>query len=303
MFDTLIVQPIFNLLVFIYALIPGHDIGLAVIIVAVIVRILLWPLAKKQLHHTKAIRELQPELKRIKKAAAGDRRKESQMVVELYKEKEINPFGTFGLALVQVPILLGLFFVLRKLFNDPGSIISFSYSWLHDLGWLQTLGQDINHFDSTLFGIIDLERKASSPGGMYWLAFILVLASAFTQYYQSRMLMPRSKDARSLRRIMSEAGRGQQADQQEVMEATGRFTLYIIPFIIVIVGINFVSGLALYWLTTSSVAIFQQSKILKEDVVEAEAVAEATTVAEADSEEKRRRRKKSKKHKTRRRRR
>src|SRR3989338_8042133 len=279
MFDTLIVQPIFNLLVFIYAIIPGHDIGLAVIMVAIIVRMLLWPLAKKQLHHTKAIRALQPELKRIKKAAVGDKRKESMMVMELYKEREINPFGTLGLALVQAPILLGLFFVLRKLFNDPSSIINFSYSWLHGLGWLQNLASDINHFDSTLFGIVDLKRVASTQAGFYWPALVLVIASAMTQYYQTKMLMPRSKDSRSLRRIFKEAVKGQQADQQEVMEATGRFTLYIIPFLIIIVGINFVTGLALYWLTTSSVAIFQQSKILKEDVAEAEVVAEATAPA------------------------
>lgn len=280
MFDTLIVQPLFNLLVFIYALIPGHDVGLAVIILAILVRILLWPLAKKQLHHTKAIRALQPEIKRIKKAAGGDRRKESQMVMELYKEREVNPFGALGLVLIQAPILLGLFFVLRKLFNDPGSIISFSYSWLHDLSWLQTLSQDINRFDSTLFGLVDLKRQASESGGMYWPAFILVLASAATQYYQSKQLMPRSKDSRSLRRILKEAGGGQQADQQEVMEATGRFTLYIIPFIIVIVGINFVTGLALYWLVSSSVAIYQQSKILREDVEEAGALV-ATSPAQS----------------------
>ena len=60
MFTTFIVQPIFNLLVLIYALLPGHNFGLAIIIFTIIIRLLMWPLVKKQLHHAKAIRELGP---------------------------------------------------------------------------------------------------------------------------------------------------------------------------------------------------------------------------------------------------
>lgn len=306
MFTTLIVQPIFNLLVLIYALIPGHNFGLALILFTILVRLLMWPLVKKQLHHTKAIRKLQPEIRRIKQAASGDRRKESQMVMELYKEREINPFATIGILLVQAPILIGLFFALQKLIKDPGAIISFSYSWLHDLSWLQSLSQDIQRFDATLFGFVDLKRAAASQTGMYWPAFFLVLASAATQYYQSKMLMPKSKDSRSLRSILSEAGQGKKADQQEVMEATGRFTLFIIPFIIVFVGVYLASGLALYMLTSSLVAIFQQSKILKEDVEEAEStvsvIRSSTETATSQTAARRERRKKADRQKARRRR-
>ena len=71
MFTNLVVQPIFNLLVFIYALLPGHNFGFAIIIFTIVVRLLMWPLVKKQLHHAKAMRELQPELKRIKKESKG----------------------------------------------------------------------------------------------------------------------------------------------------------------------------------------------------------------------------------------
>lgn len=91
MFTDLIVQPIFNLLVLIYALLPGHNFGLAIILFTVIVRLLMWPLVKKQLHHAKAMRQLQPELKKIKQQTKGDRQKESMMVMQLYKERQINP--------------------------------------------------------------------------------------------------------------------------------------------------------------------------------------------------------------------
>src|SRR5580765_5618389 len=96
MFTTLIVQPIFNLLVLIYAILPGHNFGLAIILFTILVRLLLWPLVKKQLHQAKVMRQIQPELKRIKAATKGDRQKESLMMMELYKERGINPFGSIG---------------------------------------------------------------------------------------------------------------------------------------------------------------------------------------------------------------
>ena len=109
MFTTFIVQPIFNLLVFIYAILPGHNFGLALIIFTIIIRLLLWPLLKKQLHQAKAMRKLQPEIKKVKAAAKGDRTKESQMLMELYKERGINPFATFPTLIVQLIVLIGLY--------------------------------------------------------------------------------------------------------------------------------------------------------------------------------------------------
>lgn len=67
LFEVVIVKPIFNLLVLIYGILPGHNFGLSIILFTIIVRLLMWPLVKKQLHQAKAMRSLQPELKRIKK--------------------------------------------------------------------------------------------------------------------------------------------------------------------------------------------------------------------------------------------
>lgn len=272
MFKTIIVQPIFNLLVLIYNLLPGHNFGLAIIIFTIIVRLSMWPLVKKQLHHAKAMRELMPELKKIKAAAGGDRQKESKMTMELYKEREINPFASIGIVLVQAPILIGLYFAIQRLIRDPQEIIHFSYSFLH-FGWLDTLAGNIHQFDSSLFGLIDLTRSALGPKGTYWPALILVVLSAAAQFIQSKQLMPTSKDARSLKKILSEAGQGKKADQSEVNAAVGRGTLFLIPFFVLLVGLHFAAALPLYWLVSSVVALAQQSRVLKEDVVEAEAVA------------------------------
>ena len=131
MFTALIVKPIFNLLVLIYALIPGHNFGLAIILFTILVRILMWPLIKKQLHQAKAMRELQPELKRIKLAAKGDRQKESMMMMELYKEREINPFSSIGLLIVQIPIFLGLYSGLNRIVQDQNAITTLNEPSIH----------------------------------------------------------------------------------------------------------------------------------------------------------------------------
>lgn len=282
MFTTIIIQPIFNLLVLIYALIPGHNFGLAIIIFTVIIRLLMWPLVKKQLSQAKAMRELAPELKKIKKAAAGDKRKESMMTMELYKEKEINPFASIGILIVQLPILIGLYSGLRRIIQNPHQIIDFSYPVLHHLGWMQHLAGNIHDFDNTLFGVVDLSRKAAGAGGTYWPAMVIVVASAFVQYYQSKQLMPRDKDSRGLRRILKDAGSGKTADQQEVNAAVARGTQYLIPAFVFLFGLSFAAALPLYWLASSSVAYLQQARILKEDVTEAEASVQASSAKDAE---------------------
>ncbi len=272
MFTTLIVQPIFNLLVLIAAILPGHNFGLAIILFTIVVRLLMWPLVKKQLHHAKAMRQLQPEIKKIKQAAGGNRQAESRLVMELYKERQINPFASIGILIVQVPILIGLYVGLRRIITNPHELVTFSYPALHHLAWVKSLTADIHHFDATLFGQIDLTRPALHKGVVYWPAMIIVAGSAIAQYFQSKQLMPQPKDARGLKSILSEAGQGRSADQQEVNAAVGRATLFLIPGVIFLVSLGLAAAMPLYWLTSATIAIIQQAKILKEDVQEAEVI-------------------------------
>ena len=271
MFQTIIVQPIFNLLVLIYAIIPGHNFGLAIILFTILIRLLMWPLVKKQLRHARAMRELQPELKRIKQATRGDRQKESALTMELYREKEINPFATIGIAVVQIPILIGLYVGLKKIIDNPEQIIKFSYPALHNLPWMKHIAADIKNFDGSLFGVVNLTRTAMGPLGVYWPALIIVVASAVAQFFQNRQLMPQDPDARGLRQILRDAGKGNQAEQSEVNAAVGKSTQYLLPFMVFLIGLRLAVALPLYWLTSSLVAYIQQSRILRQDAREADA--------------------------------
>lgn len=274
MFTTLLVQPIFNILVAIYAILPGHNFGLAIIIFTILVRLAMWPLVKKQLHHAKAMRALQPELKRIKKAAKGDRQKESAMVMELYKEREINPFSSIGLILIQLPIIIALYSAISRIVNDPNVLNTFAYPFLQHLPWMKELAADPSKFDNSLVGIIDLSKAAlPKGGGIYIPAFIIVALSAVAQYYQGKQLLPQSGESKKLRDILREASEGKQADQGEMAAATGRFTQFMIPAFVFIFTISLPAALPLYWLTTSVVAIIQQSRVLRKDENELEKTA------------------------------
>lgn len=276
MFTTYIVQPIFNLLVLIYAILPGHNFGLAVIIFTVIVRLLLWPLLFKQLHQTKAMRKLQPELRRIKKEAKGDRQKESVMVMALYKEAGVSPFGSIGILILQLPILFALYDGLRRVVNDPHQIVSFAYPSLQHLPWMRHLATNIHLFDGTLFGVVNLAKTAiGTNGSIYIPALIIVLASAIVQYFQSKQLLVTDKNSRSLRTILREAGEGKEADQTEVNAAVGGATRYIVPVMVFFVTVRLPSALGLYWLTGGLIAFGQQWLVLREDETELETIADS----------------------------
>jgi YidC/Oxa1 family membrane protein insertase len=277
MFTHLIVQPLFNLLVLIYALLPGHNFGLSLILFTVVIRLLMWPLVKRQLRQTKLMRKLQPELKRIKQEAKGDKQKESLLMMELYKERGVNPLGTIPILIVQLVVLIGLYSGLRRVIDDPKNIVDFAYPALQHLSWIQHIAHHAKEFDNTLFGVVDLSRSAFGPAGTYLPALILVLASAGIQFLTSRQLMPVDKNARKLRDILKGAGSGQQADQAEVNAAVGRSTQYIIPFMVFLFTVNLPAALSLYWLTGGIVAYIQQSIALREDEEDLEKLADAKT--------------------------
>ncbi len=275
MFTTIIVKPLFNLLVAIYALIPGHNFGLAIIIFTLIARLAMWPLVKKQLRQAKVMRELQPKLKEIKKNSKGDRQKESAMLMELYKEKGVNPIGSIGVLIPQFIILFGLYDALEKVATNSKSILTLTYGPILHLPWMQVLSNNIHRFDDTLFGFINLTKSATGHGSIYWPAMILVLLSAIAQYYQSKQLMPTQKDARKLRDILKDAGKsGEKADQSEVNASVARSTRFLLPVMILIVTINLPAALSLYWFTSGLIAFIQQTMVLRKDEEELEAIAD-----------------------------
>lgn len=264
MFETLLVKPIINIITFIYAVLPGHNFAIALIIFTVLVKFAMWPLMKKQLHHTKAMRKLRPELKKIKVAAKGDRQKEAMLTMALYKEKEISPFAPIGLLLVQLPILIALYSGVSRIVNDPNTVLNLSYGFIRELSWMKELATDISKFDMSLFGLVDLKRIPLRDT-VYWPAMVIVALSAASQYMTSRQVMVTDKDSRKLRTILKDAKEGKEADNAEVSAAVGGMMIYFIPFMVFFISLNLAAALSFYWLISSIITYFQQAVVLKQD--------------------------------------
>ena len=109
--DLIIVRPIVNILFVIFNLV--HDFGLAIIIFTVIVKLLMWPLTKKQFNQTKLIRKIQPELTQIKKNCKGNKQLESLQTMDLYKRYNIKPFASILTLIIQLPIFIAIFSAIR----------------------------------------------------------------------------------------------------------------------------------------------------------------------------------------------
>lgn len=279
MFETLIVQPIYNFLVAIYGLLPGNDLGISLFIFTVLVRLALWPLLKKQLHQSKVMRELQPELKKIKKAAAGDKQKEGVLMMELYKERGISPFGSIGLLIVQLPIFIGVFHAARKLVEEVDQLSTFTYSFVRDIPYIQEIVSGEHGINFISFGFIDLSRKAFENGSIYWPLLLIGLLATALQFMQSRQIMPQAKDKKKLRDIMREsAATGKQPEQEDMTAAMGGTMLYLMPILTIMFVLYAQGAMIVYLLASSVIGLIQQTLIFRKDTEEMKEQAEVVSV-------------------------
>ena len=273
-FDTFIAQPIFNILIALYAIIPGNDFGVSLVIFAVLFRLLMWPLIRKQLHQTKLQREIQPELKKIKKKAKGNKQLAGQMMLELHRERGVNPFAPFGVLLIQLPIFIALFNIITKLAADRQNVVTYTYAWMADVFKpVADLLQNPESLNENFLGLIDLTQVGVGNNGIYWPLIIMVLIAALLQYYQSKQLTPVSKDQKRLRDILKESAAGVQADQADISAAMSRRMVSFIPFMTFGFFIFLPGALVLFYTVSSLVAVVQQSYVLKEDVEDMEEIA------------------------------
>lgn len=277
-FDVVIVQPIFNLLVGLYSLIPGGDFGLALIIFTILVRLALWPLVKRQLHQVTAMRKLQPHLKRIKLETKGNKQLESARMMELYKEHGVNPFRSIGILLIQLPIFIALYQVIQIFTLHRDQVSQYTYGFLKGIGPIQDLIAHPENFHEKLFGFVDLTQHAlGGPGGINIYLALLAVIAATTQYFMSKQTSPQVQSKKRLRDILSEAADGKTADQSEMNAIVMGKMIKVLPFIMLFVMLNLPGALALYYAVSNLVAVLQQRYILKQDVEEMEEIADETT--------------------------
>lgn len=274
-FDILIVQPIFNLLIAIYSIMPWGDIGLAIVVFTVIVRFAMYPLLRSQLHQSRLIRKLQPQIVKIRKQSKGNRQQESLRMMELYKQNNVNPMRSIGMLLIQLPIFFGLFFAVRILASERGRIAEFTYDILEQLGPIKQIIENPDTFNHTMLGIIDVADTAVSTAGVNISLVIIALLAAYTQRVMTRQTMPKDENAKTMRQIMSDATKkGVEPDQAEVNAAMMNNMMKFMPILMFFIMISLPGAIAWYYMVSNVIAVLQQRRILGEDVEDMEKVAD-----------------------------
>ena len=277
-FDEFIVRPILNLLMAIYSLIP--DFGISIIIFTILVRLLLWPLIKKQLHQAKAMRKMQPELAKIKKQYAKNPQMRNLAMMELYKKHNISAFGSIGVLIIQLPLLIAMYRVVQIFVSSRTDLGKYVYDFVKNLPVANNLVNNPDQFNQNFLGIIDLTQHAVSKDGVIIGLLVLAGVAAYLQYLTSKQLSPQSDSKRKLRDILAEAGGGKEADQSEVNAIMTRKMMKFMPLMMFMVTIYLPAALALYLATASAVGYLQNHIILKQDSLEMEEVADKKTASQ-----------------------
>lgn len=264
-FEVLIVQPLFNLLILLYSVIPGGDFGVSVIVFTILLRLVMYPLVKKQLHQTSLMRKLQPELTQIKKRYKGNRQMQSMQSMELYKRHGVSPFRSIGVMFIQLPVFIALYIVIRVFAMYRDELGRWTYDFLENIPTIKTIVEHPNSFNEKLFGIVDLTKHAFADGSFSVALIVIAVAAAIGQFVMSKQTMPTPTSNRGLREIMRDAAAGKEADQSDINSAIMGKMIYALPVFMLFVMLSLPGAIAVYYAVNTFVAIIQQHHILKED--------------------------------------
>lgn len=230
--NVVLYKPFVNILAFLVSIIPGGNVGIAIIVLTILVKIALYPFSRRSLESQAKMSLLTPELQKIKKSG-GNKEEQAKQTFELYKKHKTNPFSGCLLALVQIPIILALYYVFIKGINFENGVL---YSFIN-------IPEQIN----TIFFGININEKS----------FILAFLAGVSQYFQVHF-MPKPKTSFDTGSFQDSFAKSMHMQMK-----------YIFPFFIFFIlytdflGVSLSGAVALYWITSNVFAIGQQIYINK----------------------------------------
>lgn len=220
MFDVILKRPLFNLLILLTIIVPGHSLGWAIILLTILVRSLLLPSSAHALKQQHKMKKIQPELKELQEKHKGDQAASSAAMMALYKKHDIHPLGSCLPMLIQLPLLIALFYVFRDGLTPEH--LDTLYSFVPRPEALNTM----------FFGLdLGVPNK------------VLAVLAGLAQFWQSRML------------TQSNATHQPESTTQKIL--MNQLT-YVTPVITIIISFGMPAALPLYWLVTTIFSIVQQ---------------------------------------------
>jgi len=225
-FNAAFYNPIYNALVALMAFVPGGDVGVAVILLTIIIRIILLPFSLSAARTQRAMKVLEPKIKELKEKHNGDKEKEAIETLALYREAQVNPFMSIVTVLIQIPILLALYWV-------------FLYEPFETVNTARIYALTPVPFGVSLqfLGIISVTGKS----------IVLAALAGVSQFYQAHMALsgmgsPGTK--------VGTAGSFQQVMNMQLK--------YVFPILIAVISYTTSGAIALYFITTNLAGIVQE---------------------------------------------
>lgn len=246
-FEILLLQPLASGLIVFYKLLGGN-MGLAIIVFSLFLRMVLRPLTRPYMESMKKMKELGPELEKVKKRHEGDKVKQAQAQADFYKEKGINPGAGCLPYLLQIVVLIAFFNVFtRTLSADGNTVANFNQLLYEPLKFSpgETLDTAFLYMDLAVPDSISVPFLPFSLPGP-----VLILAAA-TQFISAKVMQTQT----GIQQKVAEQTSGGADDIQAVMQ---RSMIYTFPLFTLFIGLRFPSGLALYWLMFSLTQAYEQ---------------------------------------------
>lgn len=225
-FSAVVYQPLYNGLVYLVGIVPGYDVGLAVIALTVVVRILIYPLSQRAVESQQALKKIAPEVEALKKKYPDNSPEQARAIFALYKERNVRPFAGIGLLLVQLPILIGLYLVFAH-GELPSIDAAQLYSFVPAPGGVDMI-------------FLGMDMGASHN-------ILLALLTVVTQFAYTRLSLGPVKE-----HVAESSFSG---DMARTFDTQAR---YILPLIIGVFAYSIVAAAPLYWVTSNLFMIAQE---------------------------------------------
>lgn len=227
-FHALIYAPLYNGLVYLVGAVPNHDVGIAVVLLTIVVRIIIYPLSRRAVQAQADMKKVAPLIEKLKEKYKDNREEQSRKIFALYKEHDVHPFAGFLLVLVQFPILIGLYWVFSR-GGLPIINTATLYSFVH-------VPVAIN------MEFLGLQNMAGH-------SIVLALLAAITQFLYTRLSLG-PKKAHTIESESSLSG-----DMAKSLDTQAR---YVLPAIIGVIAYSVVAAAPLYWVTSNTFMILQE---------------------------------------------
>jgi YidC/Oxa1 family membrane protein insertase len=211
--------------------------GLAIVLLVILIRIILIPLFVKQIKSQRNLQIIQPLVKEIQKKYAGDRERQSQELMKLYKETGTNPLSSCLPILAQAPIFYALFVVLQGIaMSQPKGVLTDE---------LVESARNATILGAPIYGTFMNRAETANPTATFWVTLALIFLMTLTSFLTQRQLI-----------VKNTAPDNPMVQQQKIL-------LYVFPVIFAVTGINFPVGVLLYWFTTNLWTMGQQFYVIR----------------------------------------